>query len=107
MLKSLTRPPAVPSVHPTLARSLRSALVLGVLLVLLLLPAARGDSQWLGWWPLWLVAMPATALCALHRFRLPACRAARAGTATPRRRRIGPQARRRVLPAAQRLPRAA
>ena len=102
MLNSLTRPPAVASVHPTLARSLRGALVLGVLLVLLL-PAARGDSQWLGWWPLWLVAMPATALWALHRFRLPA----RGGAALPRRRRIGPQARRRALPAAQRLPRAA
>ena len=37
----------------------------------LLLPAARGDSAWLGWLPLWLVGMPASALWALHRFRLP------------------------------------
>lgn len=85
--------------YPQLQRSLRLILGAGLALVLLL-PAARGFSEWLGWWPMWLVGMPAVALWALHRFRLPArVTAARKGVqAAPRRRRSGMQARRRVSP---------
>ena len=55
---------------PDLERLLRALLVVGLLAVLLV-PALRGSSAWLGWWPLWLVAMPGVAWWALHRFRLP------------------------------------
>jgi hypothetical protein len=58
--------------------------------------ALRGHLDALGWLPMWLVAMPASALWAAHRFALPhwPARAAREGG--PRRRRRGvPQARRR------------
>ncbi|KAF1685280.1 hypothetical protein B1992_12770 [Pseudoxanthomonas broegbernensis] len=51
-------------------RALRRWLALGLLGVLLV-PALRGSSEWLGWWPLWLVGMPLAAWWALHRFRLP------------------------------------
>jgi len=61
---SATRP------DPALDRVLRHALAAGLLAVLLV-PALRGSSAWLGWWPMWLVAMPAVAWWALHRFRLP------------------------------------
>ena len=55
---------------PALERLLRTWLAAGLLAVLLV-PALRGSSAWLGWWPLWLVAMPGVAWWALHRFRLP------------------------------------
>lgn len=90
---------------PQLQRCLRTALLCGLALVLLL-PIARGSSEWLGWLPLWLVGMPGMALWALHRFRLPLGKAA-SGAAAPRRRRPGTQARRRAAPVAQRLSRAA
>lgn len=74
--------------HRHIDSLLRQAVILAALAVLLL-PAARGQSHWLGWTPLWLLGMPLVAWWALHRFRLP----------TPpralRRRRRGPQARRR------------
>ena len=74
---------------------LRYALAIGGVLVLLL-PAARGFNETFGWLPLWLLAMPGVALWALHGFPLPR-RPAAAGTATAtRRRRVAPQARRRV-----------
>ena len=94
--------------YPQLERSLRLILSLGLALVLLL-PAARGVTEWLGWLPMWLVGMPAVALWALHRFRLPArATAMRKGVqAAPRRRRSGAQARRRVSPHLKRLPQAA
>ena len=38
---------------PALERLLRSWLAAGLLAVLLV-PALRGSSAWLGWWPLWL-----------------------------------------------------
>ncbi len=38
---------------------------------LLLVPAMRGHSEWLGWLPLWVLGMPLAAWWALHRFRLP------------------------------------
>ena len=57
-------------IDPALERLLRGCLAAGLLAVLLV-PALRGSSAWLGWWPLWLVAMPGVAWWALHRFRLP------------------------------------
>lgn len=97
--RSISRPDA------RLAAGLRQALLAGIALVLVV-PAARGQSHWLGALPLWLVAMPAASLWALHRFPLPRLRAARSAAATattaPTRRR-GPQARRRrQYPAASR-----
>ena len=50
--------------------ALRHAVILGTLAVLLI-PAARGSSQWLGWLPLWLVGMPLTAWWSLRRVPLP------------------------------------
>jgi len=88
--------PVLPTPHlpdRRLRIALWHALWFGAALVIAV-PAARGDSVWLGWLPLWLVGMPACALWALHRFRLPQLPL----TATParsRRRRGGGQARRR------------
>jgi hypothetical protein len=84
---------ADPAVDPRLDVLLRRLIGWGVLAVLLL-PAARGTSAWLGWMPLWLVAMPLASWWALHRFRLPRAQAAPAYARAPRRRR-GAQARRR------------
>lgn len=55
---------------PVLEKVLRRWLILGLLAVVLV-PALRGSSEWLGWWPMWLVAMPGVAWWALHRFPLP------------------------------------
>lgn len=80
---------------------LRYVLAIGAVLVLLL-PSARGFSEILGWLPLWLLAMPATALWALRGFPI-----ARPAGATPIakdvRRRSGPQARRRARGVARRV----
>lgn len=46
----------------------RVALWTGIVLVLLW-PEARGHSAWIGWLPLWLVGMPLSAWCGLHRCR--------------------------------------
>jgi hypothetical protein len=74
---------------------LRYALAIGTVLVLVL-PAARGFSETLGWLPLWLLAMPGVALWALRGFPLPR-RAETSGVATAtHRRRVVPQARRRT-----------
>ena len=90
---------------PRLAAALRQVLLAGIALVLVV-PAARGQSHWLGALPLWLVAMPAASLWALHRFPLPRLRTRAAdpvGSAGARPRRRGPQARRRrQYPAASR-----
>ena len=90
---------------PRLAAGLRQVLLAGIALVLVI-PAARGQSHWLGALPLWLVAMPAASLWALHRFPLPRLRAPRSadpGAGTARRRRRAAQARRRPqYPAASR-----
>jgi len=67
---------------------LRQAVILGTLAILLV-PAARGSSQWLGWLPLWLVGMPLAAWWSLRGFPLPAV-----AVRLPRRRRA--QALRRV-----------
>ena len=58
------------AVDPRLDQGLRRLVLLGLVTVLLF-PAARGFSVWLGWIPLWLFAMPLTGWWALHRFRLP------------------------------------
>jgi hypothetical protein len=73
---------------------LRYALATGMVLVLLL-PAARGFSETLGWLPLWLLAMPGVALWALRGFPLPR-RTSPSMVTAARRRRGGPQARRRA-----------
>ena len=70
---------------------LRQAVTLGTLAVLLI-PAARGSSEWFGWLPLWLVGMPVVAWWALHRFRVPTVL-----------RRVRPAAARRRAPQARRL----
>lgn len=73
---------------------LRHALAVGVVLVLML-PAARGSHAWLGWLPMWLVGMPLVAWWALHRFALP--RRVKAAPLRPVTRRVRPvQARRRA-----------
>ena len=71
---------------PRPERFLRSAAILGALAVLLV-PAARGSSDWLGWLPLWLLGMPLAAWWSVSGFPLP-----RLAAALPRRRRV--QARR-------------
>ena len=73
----------------------RYALAIGAALVLLV-PAARGFSPTFGWLPLWLLAMPATAWWALRGFPLPLRSDRPEPVAVARRRRIGPQARRRI-----------
>ena len=75
---------------PRLERLVRRLVLAGLSLVLAL-PAARGNSAWLGAMPLWLLAMPLASWWALHRFRMPRV----ALPASTRRRRGGAQARRR------------
>ena len=82
--------------HRDLDSTVRQAVILGTLAVLLI-PAARGNSEWLGWLPLWLVGMPLAAWWSLRRFPLP-----EVALRLPRRRRV--QARRR---SARRVPTAA
>lgn len=79
---------------PHVVRTVRQVALAGLALVLVW-PAARGYSQWIGWLPLWLVGMPLVAWWALYRFRLPA--AWRGGNGAGKRRR-GPQARRAQRP---------
>jgi hypothetical protein len=74
--------------------TLKYALAIGAVLVLLV-PGARGFSETLGWLPLWLLGMPAIALWALKGFPLPRRVGEEAVATTLRRRRSGPQARRR------------
>ncbi|MEA5669688.1 hypothetical protein VA603_19325 [Stenotrophomonas sp. MH1] len=78
-----------PTPDPRVLRCVRQAVMAGLALVVVW-PAARGHSEWIGWLPLWLVGMPLSAWWALYRFRLPA--RWRNRQAAPRRR--GPQARR-------------
>ncbi|GAB3063996.1 hypothetical protein [Stenotrophomonas tumulicola] len=55
------------------ARLLRAVrqLALAGLAVVLVWPAARGHSEWLGWLPLWLLGMPLAAWWSLLRFPFP------------------------------------
>ena len=86
--------PTRPEIDPRLDTLLRHVLAIGAALVLLL-PAARGFSQTLGWMPLWLLVMPACAWWALHRFRLPRGEAEEPVRVQRQRRRAALQARRR------------
>lgn len=81
---------------PRLEYCLRRAVLIGAMLVLAV-PAARGQNLWFGAMPLWLLGMPLASWWALHRFRLPRARVAAAAGPGVRRRHAGrPQARRRV-----------
>ncbi|MEG2805879.1 hypothetical protein [Stenotrophomonas sp.] len=80
----------MPAPDPQVLRAVRQVALAGLALVLVW-PAARGSSEWLGWWPMWLVGMPCLAWWSLYRFRLPQALLARRS-----RRRRGPQARRRT-----------
>lgn len=88
-------------IDPGLEGLLRHAVAIGAVLIVLL-PAARGFSPTFGWMPLWLLAMPACAWWALHRFRLPGREGDEAASARNARRRAGAQARRRRMPAVRR-----
>jgi len=91
----IRRHPSAFVVDPRLDRGLRQLVLFGLIAVLLL-PAARGYSAWLGWMPLWLLGMPLAGWWALHRFRLPRwSRALRAAPGLRRRRSRKAQARRR------------
>ena len=68
--------------HQALDRLLRQIVVIGTLAVLLI-PAARGSTELLGWLPLWLVGMPLAAWWSLRRFPLP-----QLAIQMPRRRRV-------------------
>jgi hypothetical protein len=92
---------AVRRPDPRVLRPVRQLVLAGLALVLVW-PAARASSLWLGWLPLWLVGMPASAWWALHGFALPRLRRSVAVAAGKRRRR-GPQARRHGRPAAAAL----
>lgn len=56
--------------NPRLLRVVPQIALAG-LAVVLVWPAARGSSVWLGWLPLWLVGMPLAAWWALLRCPLP------------------------------------
>lgn len=84
--------PNIASPDPRVLRPVRQIALAGLALVLVW-PAARGHSAWIGWLPLWLVGMPLAAWWSLYRFALPRW-PVRAPHAVARRRR-GPQAQRR------------
>ena len=91
------------SPDPRVLRCVRQVALAGLALVMVW-PAMRGNSAWLGWLPLWLVGMPLTAWWALYRFRLPlALRQRRQRNA----RRERPQARHLSRPRPARLARVA
>lgn len=104
----MDRPSAADRPFPILPCDVaRYATAVGALLVLLL-PAARGSHELLGWLPLWLLAMPALAWWLLHRASsLPMTSPAVSGPARAIRGRAGVPARRRARPARPALPRAA
>ncbi|MCC5087475.1 MULTISPECIES: hypothetical protein [Xanthomonas] len=77
---------------PRVLRPVRQVALAGLALVLVW-PAARGHSEWIGWLPLWLVGMPMLAWWSLYRFAVPAL--PRRGERPARTRRRGPQAQRR------------
>ncbi len=78
--------------HDELDRLLRQVVIVGTLAVLLI-PAARGSTQLLGWLPMWLVGMPLAAWWSLRRFPLP-----QVALQVPRRRRAQALRRTRVRP---------
>ena len=84
-------------IRATLDAVLRHGLAVAVV-VLVLVPAARGHHEALGWLPMWLLGMPAVALWALRGCPVLVARNAAPArvAAPPRARRSGPQARRRA-----------
>jgi hypothetical protein len=78
----MSQPARTDDTREALDRLLRQVVIVGTLAVLLV-PAARGSSEWLGWLPLWLVGMPLAAWWSLRRFPLP-----RVALQLPRRRRV-------------------
>ena len=89
--------PVRSAADPHLERALRTAVVAGLVLALLL-PAW---SHWFGWTPLWLLGMPLSAWWGLHRFRLPApARRVRSRRRGVQARRHNPLMRKRFLRAA-------
>lgn len=94
---------SVPAVDPRLERGMRAVVLLGLAAVLVF-PAARGYSPWLGWLPLWLLGMPLAGWWALHRFRPPRWPQRLPAVSVPRRRRrFGPAQARRRGPAVPRF----
>ena len=92
---------------PRIEATLRYVIAIGVVLVLLL-PGARGMHATIGWLPLWLVAMPMTACWALRRFARPvAGRAERPAGARVRARMLAQARRRAPARRCEGLPRAA
>ncbi|WP_156963015.1 hypothetical protein, partial [Aerolutibacter daejeonensis] len=65
-----TAPAREAAPDPRLDEALKLLLAIGVVLVLLL-PAARGSAASIGWLPMWLLGMPLVALWATRGFRLP------------------------------------
>ena len=57
-------------IRQELEASLRGCVMLGGVVVLLI-PAARGHSVYLGWLPLWLLGMPLVAWWSLRGWPLP------------------------------------
>lgn len=95
--RSVRRPATeriVEHADPRLLRGVRQLALAGLALVLVW-PAARGNSTWLGWLPMWLVGMPLVAWWALLRFPLPRLSGLRLA------RRTGGKARRRPVPASR------
>ena len=103
-MRTVQQHPENPACDRRLERAMRRIVLIGAALVLAV-PAARGESTWLGALPLWLLGMPLASWWALHRFRLP--RWPQPATTSARRRRGGSaQARRRggSVPRRERMP---
>lgn len=67
--RATARAAAAHGERSALLRAVRAWLGLGLLAVVLL-PAARGDSAWLGWMPFWLVLAPLSMLAVAEHARL-------------------------------------
>lgn len=91
----MTDPRRTTAFDPRLDAVARYALAIGAVLVLLL-PAARGFNEQVGWLPMWLLVMPALAWWGVRGFALPRRREPESEARRPRSRRSGPQARRRA-----------
>ncbi|WP_222565573.1 hypothetical protein [Novilysobacter antarcticus] len=65
MSRSANRPLPANRLAPRLHAALCHGLAVGVTL-LIVLPAARGSHELIGWLPLWLLGMPLSALAVLH-----------------------------------------
>lgn len=91
------RPAPTDVVTRRLGALLRQWLLFGLMAVLLL-PAARGQSLWIGWLPYWLVFAPALSLLLLERRQVIASLASVFAARRRRKPRVsGRQARRRPL----------